>query len=190
MLPRINLRSQSIMHDYLISAHKRAKRSVGKWYFWLQNKIISCLPCKSAERRPSSCQTTAFCTFSSSRSRSESTYGYLNLWKAFALQLPHQAIHILEHWLPKLLDAFISQAIKPFWWTNGCFLQLIGFCLCLGRIRVIPWVEGLIFQKLIIVLLCIIWHELIVVLLKTRLLNGFLLDFIFTLFNLRERHQE
>ena len=30
MLPRINLRSQSIMHDYLISAHKRAKRSVGK----------------------------------------------------------------------------------------------------------------------------------------------------------------
>ena len=30
MLPRINLRSQSIMHDYLISAHKRGKRSVGK----------------------------------------------------------------------------------------------------------------------------------------------------------------
>ena len=30
MLPRINLRNQSIMHDYLLSAAKRAKKSVGK----------------------------------------------------------------------------------------------------------------------------------------------------------------
>jgi hypothetical protein len=30
MLPRINLKHQSIMHDYLLSAARRAKKSLGK----------------------------------------------------------------------------------------------------------------------------------------------------------------
>ena len=31
MLPRINLKHQSIMHDYLLSAARRGKKSLGKW---------------------------------------------------------------------------------------------------------------------------------------------------------------
>lgn len=64
MLPRINLRNQSIMQDYLVAAHRRSKKSPVKWYFSIQNKLSINYypPCKSVEQRPLNCQITASCT--------------------------------------------------------------------------------------------------------------------------------
>ena len=35
MLPKIHLRNQSIMHDFIISAALRAKKGTSKWYIFL-----------------------------------------------------------------------------------------------------------------------------------------------------------